>query len=59
MFLDAVPELNVQTDACFEAAGAFFNGDWRYFNFGAESKVLADLHINYKEVLAVVMAAKN
>ena len=59
MFLDTVPELTVQTDACFEAAGAIFNGDWRYFNFGAESKVLTDLHINYKEVLAVVMAAEN
>ena len=58
MFLDAVPELNVQTDTCFEAAGAFLNDDWTYFSF-AESKVLADLHINYKEKLAVVIAAEN
>ena len=59
MFLDSVPECSVQTDASFEAAGAFFHGDWRYFNFVAESDLLADLHINYKEVLAVLMAAEN
>ena len=40
MFLDAVPELNVQTDACFEAAGAFFNGDWRYLILGQSLKFL-------------------
>ena len=58
-FLDCVPECSVQADASFEAAGAFFHGDWRYFNFAAESDLLADLHINYKEVLAIVMAAEN
>ena len=59
LFLDFVPECSVQTDAPFKAVGAFFQGDWRYFNFVAESDLLADLHINYKEVLAVVMAAEN
>ena len=49
----------MQTDATFEAAGAFFHGDSRYFNFVAESDLLADLHISYKEVLAVMMAAEN
>ena len=58
LFLDSVPECSVQTDTSFEAAGAFFHGDWRYFNFVAESDLLADLHINYK-MLAVVMAAEN
>ena len=59
LFLDSVPDCSVWTDASFEAAGAFFHGDWRYFNFVAESDLLTDLHINYKEVLAVVMAAEN
>ena len=59
LFLNSVPECSVQTDASFKAAGAFFHGDWRYLNFVAESDLLTDLHINYKEVLAVVMAAGN
>ena len=29
------------------------NGDWGYYNFFAESPAMSDLHINYKEVLAV------
>ena len=52
-------KVNVQTDACYEAAGAFFIGDWRYLNFPMESQFLASLHINHKQVLAVVMAAEN
>ena len=40
------------------AAGAYFGGDWLYYNFTAKSKALVDLHINYKETLAVVMAAE-
>ena len=51
--------VNVQTDACYGVAGAPFNGDWRYLNFPMGSRILADMHINHKEVLAVVMAAEN
>ena len=58
LFLDSKPLVEVQTDACYEAAGAYFGGDWLYYNFTAESKALVDLHINYKETLAVVMAAE-
>ena len=58
LFLDRVPLTTVQTDACYEAAGAFYNGDWLYYNFSIESFLLSDLHINYKEVLAVVLAAE-
>ena len=50
--------MEVQTDACYEAAGAYFGGNWLYYNFTAESRALVDLHINCKETLAVVMAAK-
>ena len=58
LFLNSTPVVDVQTDACFEAAGAYFFGDWVYLNFGMESPVLSDLHINHKEVLAVVVAAE-
>ena len=58
LFLDSKPLVEVQTDACYEAAGAYFGGDWLYYNFTAESKELADLHINHKETLAVVTAAE-
>ena len=37
LFLDRVPLTTVQTDACYEAAGAFYNGDWLYYNFSIES----------------------
>ena len=58
LVLDSTPVVDVQTDACFEAAGAYFSGDWVYLNFGMESPVLSDLHIIHKEVLAVVVAAE-
>ena len=58
LFLDSKPLVEVQTDACYEATGAYFGGDWLYYNFTAESRALVDLHINYKETLAVVMAAE-
>ena len=58
LFLNYKPLVEVQTDACYEAAGAYFGGDWLYYNFTAESRALVDLQINYKETLAVVMAAE-
>ena len=58
LFLDSKPVLDVQTDACYDAAGAYFAGDWSYFHFGSESPVLSALHINHKETLAVVLAAE-
>ena len=58
LFLDSAPVVDVQTDACYEAAGVFFNGDQGYYNFFAESPAMSDLHINYKEVLAVIFAAE-
>ena len=52
------PVVDVQTDVSFQAAGAYFSGDWVYLNFGMKSPVLSDLHINHREVLAVVVAAE-
>ena len=38
LFLDSKPLVEVQTDACYEAAGAYFGGDWLYYNFTAEQE---------------------
>ena len=51
--MDSTPVVDVQTNACFEAAGAYFSGDWVYLNFGKESLVLSDLHIDHNAVLDV------
>ena len=46
LILDSAPVVDVQTDACFKAAGVFFNGDWGYCNSFAESPTMSDLLIN-------------
>lgn len=46
------------TDACSLAAGGYFRGDWFYFNFALDSPAWAHLHINHKETLAIILAAK-
>ena len=48
----------VTADACPQAAGAFFEADWLYHNFGCDSPTLSALHINHKETIAVCLAAK-
>ena len=58
LFLDRIPTTDVQADACAFGAGAFFRGDWAYHSFVMDNPAVRDLHINYKEVLAVVLAAK-
>ena len=55
--LDAKPLECVFTDACDEAAGGIFGGDWFYFNWARDLPKAGPLHINEKEVLAVVVAA--
>ena len=39
------------------AAGAFYKGDWLYYVFACDSPQYKDLHINFKEVLAIYFAA--
>ena len=58
LFLDRIPTTDVQADACASGAGAFFRGDWAYHSFVMDNPAVRDLHINYKEVLAVVLAVK-
>ncbi|MEW8544940.1 MAG: reverse transcriptase domain-containing protein [Candidatus Thiodiazotropha sp.] len=56
--LDQQPLFSVFTDACDDAAGGSFYQDWFYFNWAQDLPEAATLHINEKEVLAVVLAAQ-
>ena len=58
LFLDSLPTVDVQTDACPLAAGAFYRGDWFYHHFSLDSPQWDPLHINHKETLAIILAAK-
>lgn len=55
-FLSTKPITDVDTDACNLAAGAYYRGDWLYHHFLLDSPECATLHINYKEVLALLFA---
>ncbi len=57
MLLDKTPIDCVFTDACNDAAGGSYGSDWFYCNWGIDSPQAHSLHINEKEVLAVVLAA--
>lgn len=56
VYYDAKGKEHVHVDACNLAAGAFWNGDWLYSVFHVDMPRTTDLHINYKEVCAVVYA---
>ena len=47
----------VYTDACNSGAGAHWGEDWYYCNWERDWPLVADWHINDKEILAVVLAA--
>ena len=55
---DQQPLFSIFTDACDNAAGDLFGHDWFYFNWEQDLPEAASLHINEKEVLAVVLAAQ-
>ena len=56
----SIPSMDspVFVDACPAASGIFFNGDWQYTAFNIDWPEIAELHINYKEVLSVILAAR-
>ena len=58
MFLEKVPTTDIQTDECPTAAGAFFHGDSLYHSFVLDISEVRNLHINFKEVLAIILADK-
>lgn len=47
-------EHTVLSDACVVGAGAFCAGDWTYVNWDIDLPKASKLHINYKEILAVL-----
>ena len=49
-------QVNVHTDSCDKGAGMFSRGDWCYVNWCTDRPEIKDLHINYKEVMAAVLA---
>ena len=51
------PEFHVLTDASAEGAGFACCHDWGYVRWSTDLPLAANLHINEKEVLAVVLAA--
>ena len=48
----------VHIDACNVASGIAFNGDWAYTMWESDWPEVAPLHINFKEVLSVLIAAR-
>jgi hypothetical protein len=47
---------HVHVDACNAAAGSFWLGQWEYIVFHCDMPKASRLHINYKEICAVVRA---
>jgi hypothetical protein len=52
------PVMDIQVDACNKASGIFFRGDWSYIHFASDHPEAASLHINHKETLSVLYAAR-
>ena len=48
----------VFTDACNIGAGMNYGSDWNYVNFELDLPQVAKLHINHKETVAIVLAAR-
>jgi len=55
-----IPQVDspVFMDACPVASGIFFAGDWQYTNFDIDWPEVAPMHINHKEVLSALLAAR-
>ena len=49
---------NVYADACNTGGGTIFSGDYCYANWNLDQPHAANLHINYKESITVILAAK-
>ena len=58
-FVDSrpVPGQDFSTDACLEGGAAYYKGDWFYCNWKTDFPKIADMHINFKELYVVYLAA--
>ena len=52
------PIADVETDACSAGGGIFFRGSWHYTHWATDWPAASQLHINYKETLCVILAAR-
>ena len=57
MLLDKQSITSVFTDSCTLGAGGVYNCDWFYTNWKLDWPLVANFHINSKEILAVFLAA--
>ena len=57
VYLSKHAKQHVYVDACNTAAGAFYQGDWVYIVFHHDIPAAKNLHINFKDVIAIVKAA--
>ncbi len=55
---DPKPIIDVQVDACNYASGIYFRGDWQFSPFQFEYPSACSWHINHKELLSVLFAAR-
>ena len=58
VYYSAEAKHHVYVDACNTGAGAFYKGDWVYTVFEHDIPAASDLHINFKEVIAITKAAE-
>lgn len=56
LLLDRRVCYGVSTDACDVGAGATFGNDWVYCQWQTDAPQFQHMHINYKELLAIVLA---
>ncbi|XP_006820252.1 uncharacterized protein LOC102809009 [Saccoglossus kowalevskii] len=57
-FIDPHPITDILMDASTQASGIFHRGDWQYTFWGLDRPAAKSLHINHKEVLSIILAAR-
>lgn len=55
---DHKPIIDIEVDACNYAAGIYFRGDWQFCPFQFDYPTAVSWHINHKELLSVLLAAR-
>ena len=58
LIINTGPDVIVHTDACDVGAGGYCEGDYFYCNWSVDLPTVQDSHINFKELAAVVLAAR-
>ena len=48
----------IEVDSCTKASGIFADNDWLYTDWEADFPTAANLHINFKEAISVLLAAR-